>query len=120
MKTLYLECNMGAAGDMLMAALVELLDQPDEFVNEFNNLNIPNIKLIKEESTKCGIVGTHMRVMVNGEEEVSEDVNVQENNDYMNMNMSTSIRITMNMTTIIVMDTTHIVVFLILKRLLMG
>ena len=81
MKTLYLECNMGAAGDMLMAALVELLDQPDEFVNEFNNLNIPNIKLIKEESTKCGIVGTHMRVMVNGEEEVSEDVNVQENND---------------------------------------
>ncbi len=81
MKTLYLECNMGAAGDMLMATLVELLDQPDEFVNEFNNLNIPNIKLIKEESTKCGIVGTHMRVMVNGEEEVSEDVNLQENND---------------------------------------
>ena len=25
MKTLYLECNMGAAGDMLMGALLELL-----------------------------------------------------------------------------------------------
>lgn len=24
MKTLYLECNMGAAGDMLMGALLEL------------------------------------------------------------------------------------------------
>ncbi|MBR2288641.1 MAG: DUF111 family protein, partial [Clostridia bacterium] len=27
MKTLYLECNMGAAGDMLTAALYELLDE---------------------------------------------------------------------------------------------
>ena len=26
MKTLYLQCNMGAAGDMLMAALYELLE----------------------------------------------------------------------------------------------
>ena len=25
MKTMYIECNMGAAGDMLMAALLELL-----------------------------------------------------------------------------------------------
>ncbi|MDR3000379.1 MAG: LarC family nickel insertion protein, partial [Fibromonadaceae bacterium] len=28
MKTLYFECNMGAAGDMLMAALLELHDNP--------------------------------------------------------------------------------------------
>ena len=27
MKTLYIECNMGAAGDMLMAALYELLSE---------------------------------------------------------------------------------------------
>ena len=28
MKTLYLECNMGAAGDMLTAALLELHPDP--------------------------------------------------------------------------------------------
>jgi len=28
MKTLYFECNMGAAGDMLTAALLELHDNP--------------------------------------------------------------------------------------------
>ena len=26
MRTLYIECNMGAAGDMLMSALYELLE----------------------------------------------------------------------------------------------
>ena len=29
MKTLYIECNMGAAGDMLMGALSELIDDAD-------------------------------------------------------------------------------------------
>ncbi|MCL2851931.1 MAG: LarC family nickel insertion protein [Defluviitaleaceae bacterium] len=31
MKTLYFECSMGAAGDMLMAVLLELHDSPEVF-----------------------------------------------------------------------------------------
>lgn len=73
MKMLYLECNMGAAGDMLMGALLELLPAPDEFVERFNRLGIPGVTLEREASVKCGITGTHMAVRVNGGEEESLD-----------------------------------------------
>ena len=45
MKTLYLECNMGAAGDMLTAALTELMPDPDAFVQQLNDLQIPQVKI---------------------------------------------------------------------------
>lgn len=74
MKTLYLECNMGAAGDMLMAALTELMPDKDAFVKELNDLQIPQVNIERTTIAKCGIMGTHMVVTVNGEEEKSIDV----------------------------------------------
>ena len=73
MKTLYLECKMGAAGDMLMAALSELVDA-DAFVEKMNSLGIPGVQVRREAAQTCGITGTHMKVTVNGEEEIAEDV----------------------------------------------
>ena len=69
MKTLYIECNMGAAGDMLMAALLELHDNPKEFLHTLNNIGIPNVVVNAEPSTKCGIAGTHVNVAIHGHEE---------------------------------------------------
>lgn len=69
MRTLYLDCGMGAAGDMLTAALLELLPDPEGFVAELNGLGIPGVEFHRESSTKCGIQGTHIRVTVHGEEE---------------------------------------------------
>ncbi len=69
MKTLYLDCGMGAAGDMLAAALLELLPDPDGFVEELNGLGIPGVRFEKETAVKCGITGTHLKVTVNGAEE---------------------------------------------------
>ena len=57
---------MGAAGDMLTAALLELLPDRDAFVAELNGLGIPNVAFTAEKSTKCGITGTHMCVTVHG------------------------------------------------------
>lgn len=69
MKTLYLDCSMGAAGDMLTGALLELLPEPDRFLDELNALDIPGVLFRQERSVKCGITGTHISVTVHGEEE---------------------------------------------------
>ena len=69
MKTLYLDCGMGAAGDMLAAALLELLPDPDAFVEKLNTLGIPGVQIKKEKAVKCGITGTHISVTVHGMEE---------------------------------------------------
>lgn len=71
MTTLYLDCGMGAAGDMLTAALLELLPDPAGFVAELNALGIPGVKYTAQKNVKCGITGTHMQVTVHGEEEGS-------------------------------------------------
>ena len=73
MKTLYLECNMGAAGDMLMAALLELHPDRAGFLERFEKLGIPGVKVTAEPAVKCGITGTHVSVVINGEEEESLD-----------------------------------------------
>ncbi|MCQ2499293.1 MAG: nickel pincer cofactor biosynthesis protein LarC [Lachnospiraceae bacterium] len=73
MKSLYLDCGMGAAGDMLTAALIELMPDPEKTLSELNKLNIPGVIFEKEISSKCGINGTHISVKINGVEE-SEDM----------------------------------------------
>ena len=72
MRTLYIECNMGAAGDMLMSALYELLEDKDGFVAAMNGLGLPGVRLEACPATTCGIAGTHMRVTVDGAEETSK------------------------------------------------
>ena len=74
MRILYLDCGMGAAGDMLMSALLELVPDKDKFVEKINNIGISNVKVKLESSVKCGIKGNHVRVLINDEEELSEDV----------------------------------------------
>jgi len=71
MKTIYIDAAMGAAGDMLTAALLDTMEERsrEAFVSKLNSLGLPGIvyKLVKSE--KCGITGSHMEVTFNGEEE---------------------------------------------------
>ena len=69
MKTLYIECNMGAAGDMLLASLAELTGDVKACEEKLNSLGIPDVTYNFEKSVKCGIEGTHARVVALGIEE---------------------------------------------------
>ena len=69
MKTLYLDCGMGAAGDMLAAALLELMPDPDAALARLNAFGVPGVVYAREKTAKCGVMGTHLKVTVHGEEE---------------------------------------------------
>lgn len=69
MNILYLDCGMGAAGDMLTAALLELFPHPEKMVEALNALGVPGVRYQRELTQKCGITGTHMHVYVGDTEE---------------------------------------------------
>ena len=75
MRILYLDCGMGAAGDMLAAALLELLpeEEREAFLRQVNGLGLPGVRAAQQRAVRCGIAGTHLSVTVDGEEEESLD-----------------------------------------------
>lgn len=71
MKTLYLECHNGAAGDMLLAALYELCPDRSAALALLNSLGLDGhgVQYEAESATDHAVTGTHMHVMVHGCEE---------------------------------------------------
>ena len=73
MKILYLDCGMGAAGDMLSAALLQLHPAPETVLDKIRAMHLPDVSVALEERSTCGIRGAHYRVSVGGAEEGVSD-----------------------------------------------
>lgn len=84
MRILYLDLGMGAAGDMLSAALYELLDDDGkrEFLNIVNDLGVEGVSVTAEKAEKCGIGGTHMDVRIYGVSEGEHDHGHEHEHDH--------------------------------------
>ncbi|MBQ3703297.1 MAG: nickel pincer cofactor biosynthesis protein LarC [Oscillospiraceae bacterium] len=74
MRTLYLDCGMGAAGDMLTGALLALLDEPEQeaFLLEINTALSGKAEVTAAPDVKCGVQGLHVSVKIGGAEEGAE------------------------------------------------
>ena len=82
MKTLYFECGMGAAGDMLTAALLEIVPDKDKCVRELNAIGIPGVMFEAVPAVKCGITGTHVSVKIDGVEEADLHSDAEHDHDH--------------------------------------
>ena len=71
MKILYLDLQMGAAGDMLAGALLGLLDEAGRarLLAELRDALPEGVETALLPAEQCGVTGAHFSVTVHGEEE---------------------------------------------------
>ncbi|MDR0977427.1 MAG: nickel pincer cofactor biosynthesis protein LarC [Endomicrobium sp.] len=93
MKIIYFECSTGAAGDMLAAALYELLTSSDKknFFKQINSLGLNGVNVIEEHIKKGLLNSTKFHVKICGHEEYEESShNIQhKSNPNHNINLKT-------------------------------
>src|SRR6266498_900327 len=68
MPLLLLEPIGGIAGDMFLAAAIDLGVEPRALEAALRTLGVPGWRLAVARKTDCGIVGTHVDVVVEGEQ----------------------------------------------------
>ena len=65
MKTLFLECNMGARDTMLLSALYDACEYKSDFIEIMNEAFAPfSITVSADSVCKCGISGTSIRFQI--------------------------------------------------------
>lgn len=81
MKTLYLDCRMGASGAKIMGALADLLDNPDKFIYDFNRIGLDGVSVRRVPEAIKGISGSQLefsRVASSKEDPYADEIDDNE------------------------------------------
>lgn len=72
MSELFFQCDRGAAGDIIGAALMELVPDKKVMMDKLNHMELPGVEYILDKKEKYGIEGNTMTVKIHGhiEEEI--------------------------------------------------
>lgn len=73
MRELFIDCSLGAAGDMISAALLELCPDKAAVLDRLNSFGIPGVVYTAGTVQRYSISGTHLTVSCSGHEEDGED-----------------------------------------------
>ena len=69
MKRLFLDCQMGIAGDMLTATLLGLVDDSKMWIEKLNQIGLPDVTYTLIPKEDKGLQGYRVAVTINGIEE---------------------------------------------------
>ncbi len=69
MKILYFDCSSGICGNMVLGALLDIIDDESYFLNEINKLNIDGYKIEISKKDSYGINGRYVNVIIDGKDE---------------------------------------------------
>ncbi len=72
MKRLHIDASMGAAGDMLAAALLEIHPDPEGVLARLGAAGLPGVVFRRERAVRGGVAGTRLVVEVGGRIEDGE------------------------------------------------
>ncbi len=69
MNTLYFDCSSGISGNMVLGALLEIVEDKNYLLEELKKLNINGYKIEISKKVKNGITGTYVDVIIDGKDE---------------------------------------------------
>ena len=81
MKVLYFDCSSGICGNMVLGALLDIIDDEDYFLNEIKKLNVDGYKIEISRKNSYGINGRYVNVIVDGKDEYGHVHHLHENHD---------------------------------------